>query len=144
MGKAIKEQSYGIIPLYEMSPGDYRVLCIRQTSEKYWGLPKGHPERGEGPLESAKRELEEETGIVPTKVLAKPTFDDFYEYEIHGQRRAKTVTYFIGFVDTLSVNLLEREVNDFAWLDFKEAQKRLTHDGIRKIVKNAEKFLTKK
>lgn len=142
--KGIKEQSYGIIPLYEMSPGDYRVLCIRQTSEKYWGLPKGHPEKGENAKQSAFRELYEETGLKATLILSKPTFDDYYEYEIEGQKREKTVTYFIGFVDTLAVTLLEREVNDYAWLDFEEAMEKLTHPGIQNIVRNAQKYLEKR
>jgi predicted NUDIX family NTP pyrophosphohydrolase len=30
-----------------------------------WGIPKGHIEKGEDPLDAAKREFQEETGITP-------------------------------------------------------------------------------
>lgn len=41
------------------------LLLVRQRLSKKWSFPKGHRNRGESPLDCAKRELYEEAGIVP-------------------------------------------------------------------------------
>lgn len=42
--------------------GDKAVLVF-QTNTHTWTLPKGHVDKGESLLETAKREIHEETGI---------------------------------------------------------------------------------
>ena len=55
----VDTQVYGVILI---SPnGDFLVVQGRQS--KKWSFPKGHGKPGEKPLEAAKRELKEETGI---------------------------------------------------------------------------------
>jgi 8-oxo-dGTP pyrophosphatase MutT (NUDIX family) len=45
--------------------GEERVLCVSRKDDPHaWGLPGGKIERGEAPKTAAKRELEEETGLV--------------------------------------------------------------------------------
>ncbi|KAK0539093.1 hypothetical protein OC835_001228 [Tilletia horrida] len=64
----IKEHSYGVIPVALSSPPT--VLLIQQKSDsKHWGIPKGHADAGETPLQAAIRELEEETGLHATRFL---------------------------------------------------------------------------
>lgn len=61
--------SYGIIPVYKKD-GDYYILCVKNHKSGDWGLPKGTPEGDEKPLETAKRELREETGIEDIEIIS--------------------------------------------------------------------------
>ena len=52
--------SAGVIPL-RRAPGGWRMLVLR--AYKNWDFPKGVVEPGEEPIDAAKREATEETGI---------------------------------------------------------------------------------
>lgn len=50
-----------------------RILLIKQLrpviNKKIWELPAGLIDRNERPVDAAKRELEEETGLIPQKLI---------------------------------------------------------------------------
>lgn len=49
-----------------MTP-DFRVLLVQDAKSKKWGFPKGHREESDASdIETAQREVQEETGIAPT------------------------------------------------------------------------------
>ena len=49
-----------------MTP-DFRVLLVQDAKSKKWGFPKGHREETDASdIETAQREVQEETGIAPT------------------------------------------------------------------------------
>ena len=61
------------------------VLMIKQRvscGESYWCFPKGHPNEGEGDVEAAARECEEETGVRPSHVDAEVYKDVGYSSPI--------------------------------------------------------------
>jgi predicted NUDIX family NTP pyrophosphohydrolase len=65
-----ERQSAGLL-LHRVSGGVHEVLLVHpggpfwaKKDEGAWSIPKGEFEAGEDPLAAAKRELEEETGIV--------------------------------------------------------------------------------
>ncbi len=62
-------------------------LPLHKKEAGYWGVPAGKLERGETPLQAARRELEEETGIeakesqlvfLATLYMRKPEMDYLY------------------------------------------------------------------
>ncbi len=64
-------KSAGIL-LYRMGTGGLEVLLVHpggpfwaKRDEGAWSIPKGEIDSGEDPLESAKREFQEETGSAP-------------------------------------------------------------------------------
>lgn len=62
----INDKSIGVIPFHKDTTGAL-YFCVVHHSGGHWGFPKGHTKEGEEELETALRELREETGINEVK-----------------------------------------------------------------------------
>ncbi len=72
--------SFGTIP-FRMEAGIVRFLLIWEIYGKgHWDFPKGHREGTETPIQTALRELKEETGLVPNKIVSEQTLIRKYSY----------------------------------------------------------------
>lgn len=129
------ERSFGFVPIHQHPDGP-RFLVIQHRAG-HWGFPKGHAEPGETPLQTARRELAEETGIRAIALLADTPILEQYICVKRGQPVHKTVTYFLGATDTIDITPQEAEVADFAWLDADATRDRLTFDAARKTLDTA-------
>ena len=87
---ALKEYSYGIIPLQKQGD-DWKVLLIQHSGARYWGFPKGHAELGESPKEAAVRELFEETSLKIVRFFSETPQEEHYQYTLRGELIFKTV-----------------------------------------------------
>ena len=67
------EESFGVVPV-QKTENDWEVFLIQHIKGRYWGFPKGHAEAGETPIESAVRELKEETNLDPNNCLRMDPF----------------------------------------------------------------------
>ncbi|MFA5925566.1 MAG: NUDIX domain-containing protein [Parcubacteria group bacterium] len=118
----------------------------------YWDLPKGHPEKGETKIEAIKREIQEETGISRVKYIPGfSTWTTFF-YRAKGEEKNnrrkkkiglnvfKVVDYFIFETKTKKA-VLSREHEDYAWLEYKEAIRRITYQKTRNVLVKANKFI---
>ncbi len=124
------DHSYGIVPISLDEKNEPRFLLV-QHHAGHWGFPKGHPEKGESPMESAIRECDEETGVKLSFVLESPFFEERYSFEKRsGQRVEKVVTYFLAVVSSEKAKRQEKEIADLAWGNADKTHKRLTfHAG---------------
>ena len=57
-----REKSCGCV-LYRRIEGQPEILLIRESVSSAWGFPKGHMTDGESPVDTAMREVREETGL---------------------------------------------------------------------------------
>ena len=120
-----------------------KVLLLRHSSISsrggHWDFPKGHIEDGESEIQTALRELEEETGIAHTNVI--DGFRDTINYIFsRGQEQiGKEVVFFLATTKESKVNLSHEHI-DYSWLDFDSAFSRLTYDNARQILRNAIEF----
>ena len=73
----IREKTIGIVTYRRQGRG-IRYLLLHHGGE-YWNFPKGRQEGEETELESALRELEEETGIKKIKIM--DGFKDDFNYD---------------------------------------------------------------
>lgn len=137
----MKEESFGIIPLKASTQG-WSVFLIQHIGAKHWGFPKGKREEEETPIESATRELLEETGLKVDKVIEHDPFLEEYIYTRHGKKIYKKVFYFPALVSG-HPQLQKNEILDGQWVLLSEAEKYLTFEESKKTCKHLEKKLTR-
>ena len=97
-----------------------------------WSLPKGHVEPGEGPRDTAVREVAEETGIRGHVVGELGTIDFWFVAE--GRRIHKTVHHFLLAADAGELSDADVEVAEVAWVPLAEMAARLAYADERALV----------
>ena len=117
--------------------GSLQIALCGRTSEGLWALPKGHPDGSESPLETALREVSEETGL---KVEAGPKVGDIhYPVRSRGKSdgRMKTVLYYL--MSPVGGDLADHddEFDQVEWFDADDAIRTLTHENEARIVEKA-------
>jgi len=132
------EESFGIIPLKRSSEG-WAIFLIQQKNGGHWGFPKGKRAGEETPLESAQRELTEETGLKIEELLQEEPLVEEYFYSRKGEKIHKTVFYFIALVSGKPV-LQVNEIFAGEWFSFNEAEKKLTFEESKKLLAQCSFF----
>lgn len=130
------EKSCGAIVL---SPDNTnrKVLLIKHENGGHWAFPKGHVEDGETEVETALREIKEETGLNTDLSTA---FRKSVNYS-PAPDVMKEVVYFIAFAHTETLEKQDAEVTDFAWMPFNEALQAITYDNDKSILQSAIDFI---
>lgn len=117
--------SCGIIPLHIDNTKTLRFLLVQGHGD-FWGFPKGHKEKKETHLETAQRELLEETSIVCSKYFSHRTYKERYRIpKKRGSDIIKKVIYFVGLTENTHVKLQTTELKKYGWFTLSEARERL-------------------
>jgi bis(5'-nucleosidyl)-tetraphosphatase len=142
--KARRHISAGMI-VFNRSSGRCRFLLVlsRLTKRPLWEFPKGGVDEGETLLQTALRELEEETGIRSDSVQLVSGFEWRESYRFTSGRETertliqKDVTYFLAETSVVEVTLAASELSEYAWLELEEATRRIKYPERRKMLKEA-------
>ena len=134
-----KEESFGIIPLRKKD-GLWEVFLIQLKHGRYWGFPKGHPEEGETPKETALRELKEETNLDVVRYLHGAHLNEQYQFTLERRRIFKRVQYYVAEVSG-EVILQQKEVQKGIWVPFPHSIDKVTHPEGKSILLEVEKIL---
>ncbi|MCB2290562.1 NUDIX domain-containing protein [Clostridium sp. CS001] len=131
------EKSCGAV-IYRRENKNLEFLIISHNSDGHWGFPKGHVEKGENEEETALREIYEEAGL---KVELTSGFRVSIEYPIK-QETMKEVVFFLAKTNQETVNIQLEEVQDYKWLNFKEAKEIVTYETSEMVLERAYKFIS--
>ncbi len=90
----------GVLLLTRAAPRQFLLMKHHDR----WDLPKGHAEPGETAVQTALREMQEETGIDPAEVQLDPQFRHRSVYPVTYRKQPgkvfeKRLTIFLGWVE---------------------------------------------
>ncbi|MBI5797346.1 NUDIX domain-containing protein [Candidatus Woesearchaeota archaeon] len=108
----------------------------------HWGFSKGHKEEGEEPLETARRELFEETGIKAFYIVKDFQEKEEYFFKKEGKTVHKEVIYFLAETPETEAKLSE-EHTEYKWLDYQQAMNLLTFKETKELLKKAHDYLVR-
>ncbi len=134
----ISEKSAGAIVFLKEED---KILYLVLDYGKHWDFPKGHVEQGESEEETVIRETKEETGIDDLEFIKgfKETIKYFYRRD--RTMFSKTVVFYLTETKTKDVKL-SHEHSGFDWLQFEDANKKVTFKNAKDVLKKANDFLT--
>ena len=129
MGKFEKINHYvsagGVV--YRFNSENLQVLICGRDNSNLWALPKGTPEAGENIIDTALREVNEETGIktVFENLIGSIgyNFSDF-KFNVINQ---KIVFYYLMIAVGGDVSNHDDEFDRVIWVNYEEAKKILTY-----------------
>ncbi|OGZ95846.1 MAG: hypothetical protein A2847_01280 [Candidatus Sungbacteria bacterium RIFCSPHIGHO2_01_FULL_50_25] len=146
------ERAAGII-IYRDTPEGRKYLLLRASRDEstlapgkrvkeFWDFPKGRLEKGETGLEAAGREAEEEAGLDDIEIIQgfKQTVQ-YFTFRT-GKPVPKYVAMFLGRVASKAVTL-SWEHDEYLWLGYEDAKKRITISKMKDALQAAEDFLQK-
>ena len=132
------EKSCGAV-VFTRDRSGIRYLLIHQNLG-HWGFPKGHVEPGEEEQDTALREILEETGL---RVTLLEGFRTYTRYPLpRDPGIVKTVVFFLAEYSGQKIRVQQTEVQNARLLPYEEALALLQHEDARRILTQADNFLT--
>ncbi|MCX8000001.1 MAG: NUDIX domain-containing protein [Leptospiraceae bacterium] len=133
------EESFGIIPL-RIENGKWQILLVLNRGGRHWVFPKGHSNPGEKALETAFRELKEETGLEVQELLDETPLTEKYQFHRQNKIIVKTVQYFPALVQG-NLKIQVEEIQDAKWVALEEAIYHVTFKEAKRMCqKLSQKF----
>ena len=140
-----KETSVGAF-IYKIEKEEILFLLVYSERNNEWGFPKGHVEPNETELETAKREINEETGITDIEFIKNFRCTD--TYKIKGTLSTtkdriidKNVIYYLARTRENFKGSIDEEISQGKWLNCDQAIKLLKYDNQKKLLKSAYMFI---
>lgn len=116
--------SCGIVPV-RFADGDWKLLVLR--AYKNWDFPKGVAGPNEDPLDAAKRETLEETGIDDLDFIFGEDYKETVPYNVTTTAH-KVARYYVAETQTVDITLPESptlghpEHHEYRWVTCDEAE----------------------
>ena len=121
---------------YRITDGKIQVLLITSRRTQRWILPKGWPENGMTPGESAANEAMEEAGVTG-KINERPLGVYYYEKNVeNGENYPCIVTIYALKVKKKWVDYQEKSERRRKWFSQKGAAKRVLEPGLALLIKS--------
>ena len=121
----VEDLSLGVVPV-RLVDGRFEVLLCKSARYGYYLFPKGHPDPGETKIQSAERELLEETGhravlfwtgsgwsSQSSDACELPILS--YYYQSKSSRVHKSVIFYMAQVEPISAIQDTDEIESVAW-----------------------------
>jgi 8-oxo-dGTP pyrophosphatase MutT (NUDIX family) len=141
------EKSAGAV-VFRKENNEIFYLLLRYPSRNrgarapYWDLPKGHIEKGETEIDTARREIKEETGLDDIKFIDGFKEQIKYYFRVDKETVFKTVVFFLAQTEKEKI-IISPEHIDYKWLPYNEALKQLSFKNTKEVLRKANEFLLK-
>lgn len=131
-----KEKSCGAI-IYKFLDDELKILVVKHNRGHY-SFAKGHVEDGETEVETALREIKEETNL-------DVIIDDGFRFvNTYSPREGviKDVIYFVA--NPVSDNIIPQntEIESISWYDVDQAYDIITHDDDKEVLRKAIEYIS--
>lgn len=117
-------------------PAGLETLALRRSKTGRcpgaWEVVHGSIEAGETPIDAARRELDEETGLAPARLYNLSRVESFYRHRVD---EIGFIAVFAAFVNQAGVRL-SAEHDAFEWLAIPSAQGRLAWPRERRTLED--------
>ncbi len=130
--------SGGIVFRFTKNHKDIDILLIQDSKER-WTIPKGHIEPGETAKMTARREIEEETGLKNVSVLAWLGKIHFKYRRLDKLVLMTTQIYLVQALDEKEVPAGEKWMKGIRWFSFSDALNVIEYEDIEKLMLLAKK-----
>lgn len=131
------EKSCGAV-VFTRENGQVKYLLVANL-EGIYGFPKGHVEEGETEVETALREVREETGLTVRLIDGFRTTD---EHPIPQKvNTMKQVVYFLGEYARQEVACQQEELSGAYLVSYEEAMGMFQFESSRRVLAEAHAFL---
>lgn len=141
------ETCYGIVPYIRSTDGTIRYIAVTQR-EDHTGFPKGHPEKEETPVETALRELKEETGITNATIIDQTPLVMHYTFtDTLGTFHEKTVQLYLAEIPEQTLQIPEafaHEISSVFTETYQDIRPKLTYENAKVLLDEARARLGKK
>lgn len=116
-----------------------KVLLVKHNVG-HWDFPKGHMENGETEVQTAIREVKEETNID----VIIPNEQDKYIVEYSPRENIwKQVVFFVAKKIDGEIKPQETEIETIQWFEFEEAVDRINYESSKDIMKKVIENIAK-
>ena len=123
--------------IYRKAGGKILFLILKHTNGNHWSLAKGHTEPRESELQTAIREISEETGLA---VKFKTGFREVIRYS-PSPGIEKTVVFFLAKARAKKVRLQKSEISNGIWVELDDAAKLISHKDTTEVLRRALTYL---
>lgn len=130
--------SGGIVFRFTKDKKDIEVLLIQDSKER-WTIPKGHIEPGETAKVTARREIEEETGLKNVSILTWLGKIHFKYRRMDKLVLMTTQVYLVQALDSREQPTPEKWMKGIKWFPFAEALEAIEYEDIEKLMLVAKK-----
>jgi 8-oxo-dGTP pyrophosphatase MutT (NUDIX family) len=108
---------------------------MTRPDEFWWGLPKGHIDKGETSEQAALREVKEETGI--SAEISEKVGDSKYIFTLNGEKVFKVVTIYLMKYLSGDAAPQQSEISKVEWVDAERALDQLSFANDKSLLKQA-------
>ncbi len=106
-----------------------QVLVVNQKGIS-WSLPKGHIENGEDPIDTAQREIREESGIAKLELIKNLGSYNRYRIGKNGgenKTELKTIIMYLFRTEENNLKPIDQENPEARWIKKEQVAELLTH-----------------
>lgn len=127
--------------VYRRHNGKLEYLLLEsQNKGHFWGFPKGHVEAGENLVETARREIREETSL---DLPIDTSFSVKTGYDLPNGNDKEMTLYLAEVTQQHQLQLQVEEIKNAGWFDYQAARERLTYDNLKELLDQVNDHLTK-